>query len=148
MQRDRAVAVERIAADIDLFGVGGDHLARHLADDLQHAAVVIDGVGGVRAGRNRRRRWPREIVFLKPRDLLQVEVVEKEQNVVVIEEKIRHEETPRRINCKLEISNCKLQIERLFSFPGRSLGTRTTSLTPHPYFFSLIALIIIGSTCF
>ena len=48
MQRDRAVLVERVAFAVDLLGVGGDHLAGHLADDLQDAAVVVHGVGGVR----------------------------------------------------------------------------------------------------
>ena len=47
VERDRAVVVERVAFAVDLLGVGGDHVAGHFADDFQHAAVVVHGVGGV-----------------------------------------------------------------------------------------------------
>ena len=68
MQRDRAVVVQRVAADIDFLGVGGDHFAGHFADDLQNAAVVIDGVRGVfRRVVGVAVVLPREIVFLNPR---------------------------------------------------------------------------------
>ena len=59
MQRDGAVLVERVAFAVDLLGVGGDHLAGHFADDLQHAAVVVHGVGRVVRARSRTDRRPR-----------------------------------------------------------------------------------------
>ena len=71
---------------IDLFGVAGDHLAGHLADDFQHAAVVVDRVGRVF---RRITRWIvrhiREVVLLNPGHLGQIDVVEEELNVFVIE---------------------------------------------------------------
>ena len=47
VQRDGAVVVQRVPLAVDLLGVRGDHFGGHLADDLQHAAIVIDRVGRV-----------------------------------------------------------------------------------------------------
>ena len=58
------------------------------ADDLQRAAVVVDRVGVVQ------RRVVGVAVlgvqFLQTGDLLQVDVIEQEQDVLVVEEKVRH----------------------------------------------------------
>ena len=108
-------------------GVRGDHLAGDLADDLQHAAVVVDRVGGVERG----------VVGLavvgvqsscRPGDLRQVDVVEQELDVFVIEKEIRHELTPAVWSC---------------------LGRRRDRYPAVDYRCrSLIALIIIGITLF
>ena len=67
MQSDRAVLVERVAFVVDLLGIGRDHVAGHVADDLQNAAIVVHGVGLVH-GRviGVAVVGPREIVFLYP----------------------------------------------------------------------------------
>ena len=95
MERHGAVLVQRVAFVVDLLGVGGDHFAGHFADDLQHAAVVVHGVGGV-ARRVARRIVGRvcETVLLNLGQLAQVDVVEEELDVFVIEKEIRHG-TPR-----------------------------------------------------
>ena len=96
VQRDGAVVVQRVALAVDLLGVGGDHLAGHLADDLQNAAIVVDRVGRVARGvAGRIVVRVGEIVLLQPGQLGQVDMIEQELDVVVIEKEIRHGETPR-----------------------------------------------------
>ncbi len=96
VQRDGAVVVERVAFAVDLLGVGGDHFAGHLADDLQHAAVVVHGVGRVlrRVAGGIVGRVD-EAVLLDPGQLGQIDMVEEELDVVVIEKEIRHGKAPR-----------------------------------------------------
>ncbi len=48
VERDRAVLVQRVAFVVDLLGIGSDHVAGHVADDLQNAAIVVHRVGLVR----------------------------------------------------------------------------------------------------
>ena len=73
---------------------GRDHVAGHVADDLQNAAIVVHCVGlvrgrviGVAVVR------AREIVFLDPGQLGQIDVIEQELDVFVIEKEIRHNHT-------------------------------------------------------
>ena len=118
VQRDRAVVVERVALVVDLLGVGGDHLAGHLADDLQDAAVVVDGVGGVARGVARRIvAGVGEVVLLDRGQLGQVDVVEEELDVVVIEKEIRHG----------KLRYCE-------AASGYDLSLSTSSLTTDHYF--------------
>ena len=78
-----------------VFGVLGDHLAGGLADDLQDAAVVVHGVGGVarRIAGSVVGRMD-ETVLLNPGQFGQIDVVEEELDVIVIEKEIRHGATP------------------------------------------------------
>ena len=88
MQGHGAVVVQRIAFAIDRFRVRRDGIAGDASDDLQSPAVVVDAVGviqrrvvGVAVFR---------VQFLQTSDLVQVDVIEQEQNVLIVEEKIRH----------------------------------------------------------
>ena len=134
MQRDRAVVVERVAFVVDLLGVGGDHFAGHLADDLQHAAVVVHRVGGVLRGvAGRIVGRVDEIVLLDRGQLAQVDMVEEELDVVVVEKEVRHGKTP-----ELSLNRKRSCHYRYCHYPLP---------TTHYLAFSLIALIIIGITC-
>ena len=96
VERDGAVVVELVAFLVDCLGVGGDHLAGDLADDVQDAAVVVDRRRRRRAGRSRHiaALAVGEIVLLDPGHLGHVEVLEEELDVVVIEKEVRHGQPP------------------------------------------------------
>ena len=140
MQRDGAVVVELVSFPIDLLGVGGDHVAGHLPDDLQDAAVVVDGVGGVS------RRFGvcppvavGEVVLLDPGQLRQVEMPEKELDVFVIEKEVRHGTSAQGKNLRHACRCGSIDYTRFSSFTEAALLS---------YCRSRSDLIIIGITRF
>ena len=74
--------------------LGATSVAGHLPDDLEDAAVIVQGVGRIDRGGVLPGRGVGEIVLLDPRHLGQRQVIEEEQDVFVIEKEVRHGRPP------------------------------------------------------